>query len=176
MAEQPRNQVSEMHFDEFLNPSTFQCGKTSLKTEVCSCSGYPSEALRWIKEVEMVDSVEDLTTSQSKNFEILDMKIVSSLKKIIKNSNFKKGVNLAEQKAQLAHQFFCGRQIACMIYEYFWVIGAHESVLDCPDLFRTTFTWRRCSIIGYEMGRSLLISQVFNDGFLESFCKMRIRV
>ena len=32
------------------------------------------------------------------NFEMLDAKIASALKKIIQNSNFKKRVNLAEQK------------------------------------------------------------------------------
>ena len=54
-----------MHFDKFPTLSTYQCRKTSFKTEVYSCSGYPSEALRWIQEVEMVDSVDDLKTSQS---------------------------------------------------------------------------------------------------------------
>ena len=64
LVEQPRNQVSEMHFDKFPIPSTFQCWKTSFKTEVCSCSGY-SEAMHWIKEAEMVESVNDLESSQS---------------------------------------------------------------------------------------------------------------
>ena len=33
MVEQAKNQVSDMHFDKFPNPSTFQFWKTSLKTE-----------------------------------------------------------------------------------------------------------------------------------------------
>ena len=37
MVEQPRNQVPEMHFDKFPNPSTFQCCKTNFKTEACPC-------------------------------------------------------------------------------------------------------------------------------------------
>ena len=28
-----------------------------------------------------------------------------------------------------------GKQMACMIYEYFRVIGAHEAVLDNTELF-----------------------------------------
>ena len=64
MAEQPRNQASEMHFDKFPNPSTFQCWKTSFKTEVCSCSNSTTEAMLWINEVEMVESVDVLKTSQ----------------------------------------------------------------------------------------------------------------
>ena len=43
MVEQQTNQVS-MHSDKFHNPSTCQCWKTSIKTEVCSCSGFPTEA------------------------------------------------------------------------------------------------------------------------------------
>ena len=63
MVEQPRNQISDMHYDKFLDPSTFECWKTSFKTGVCSCSNCPTEAL--IKEVEMVESVIDIETSQS---------------------------------------------------------------------------------------------------------------
>ena len=91
MFEQPRNQVLEMHFDKFPDPSTFQCWKTSFKTEVCSCSNFPTDAMLWIKEVEMVDSVDNLKTSQSigghrfPNFEMVDAKIASALKKIIFN-------------------------------------------------------------------------------------------
>ena len=33
--------------------------------------------------------------------------------------------------------FFRGRQIACLIYDYFWVTGAHDTVLDHADLFTT---------------------------------------
>ena len=41
-------------------PSTFACCKIRLKTEVCTCRQFPTEAMHWIKEVEMVDSVDDL--------------------------------------------------------------------------------------------------------------------
>ena len=50
----------------------------------------------WIKEVEMVDSVEELKSSHSilgythfPNFEMLDARIASALDKIIQNSQFK---------------------------------------------------------------------------------------
>ena len=39
-------------------------------------------------------------------------KIASSLKKVIRNSNFKKRVNLEEQKAQSDDRFLRGRQVA----------------------------------------------------------------
>ena len=65
MVEQPRNQVSEKHFDEFPNPWTFQCWNTSFKTEGCSCCNFPTEAMLWIRDVEMAESVDDLKMSQS---------------------------------------------------------------------------------------------------------------
>ena len=108
----PKNQISEMHDEKFPDPSTSQCWKTSSKTDVCSYSSFPSEAMRWLEEVEVVDSVDDLGMSQSvrghrfTNFEMLDAKIASSLKKIIPNSNFLKRVTLAEQIAQLDDRFF----------------------------------------------------------------------
>ena len=46
-----------------------------------TCSDYPSEAMLWIKEVEMVDSWDELKSSRSvsgknfPNFEMLDAKI-----------------------------------------------------------------------------------------------------
>ena len=89
LVEQPKHQISETHFDKFSTPSTFQFWKTSFTTEACSCSGHPSGAMRWIKEAEVADSVDDLETSQSilghrfSIFEMLDAKIASSPKKII---------------------------------------------------------------------------------------------
>ena len=38
-------------------PATFACWKIRFKTEVCTCSQFPTEAMQWIKEVELVDSV-----------------------------------------------------------------------------------------------------------------------
>ena len=94
----------------------------------------------WIKEVEMVDSLDELKSSRSvygkdfPNFEMLDAKIASALNNIIQNSHFKKKVSLEEQKAQKEDRFLRGRQIAFMIYDYFRVTGAHDTVLDYADL------------------------------------------
>ena len=61
------------------------------------------------------------------NFEVLDARIASALNRIIHNSHFKRRVSLEEQKAQKQDRFFRGRQIACLIYEYFRAIGANDS-------------------------------------------------
>ena len=50
-------QISDLHFYKIL-PATFACWKLRFKTEVCSCSQFLTEAMLWIKEVEMVDSVD----------------------------------------------------------------------------------------------------------------------
>ena len=92
-ADQQRRQISDLHFDKFPTPATFACWKIRFKTEVCTCSQFPSEAMQWIKEVEMVDSVDDVKSLSSvrgirmPDFEVLDAKIASALNKIIHNSN-----------------------------------------------------------------------------------------
>ena len=122
-ADQQRLQISDLHFDKFPSPATFACWKIRFKTEVCTCSQFPTEAMHWIKEVEMVDSVDDLMSSSSitriqmPNYEVLDAGIASALNRIIHNSHFKRRISLEEQKAQKQDRFLRGRQIAYLIYE-----------------------------------------------------------
>ena len=79
MIELPRNQILELHVYKFRDTSGFQCWKTKFETDVCSCSGYPTHAMLWIKEVEVAKSLDDLMTSQSiggyvfPNFETFDV-------------------------------------------------------------------------------------------------------
>ena len=140
-ADRQRLQISDLHFDKLPTPATFACWKIGFKTEVCTCSQFPTEAMHWIKEVELVDSVDDLMSSSSirgirmPNFEVLDAKIASALIRIIHNSHFKTRVSLEEQQAQKQDRFLRGRQIAYLIYEYFRVTGANDSVENYADLF-----------------------------------------
>ena len=104
-ADQQQLQISDLHFDKFPTPATFACWKIRFKTEVCTCSRFPTEAMQWIKEVEMVDSVDDLRSSSSTrcismpDLEVLDARIASALNRIIHNSHFKGRVSLEEQKS-----------------------------------------------------------------------------
>ena len=92
-ADQQRLQISDLHFDKFTTPATFACWKIIFKTEVCFCSHFLTEAMYWIKEVEMVDSMDDLKSSSSvtgirmPDFEVLDARIASALNRIIHNSH-----------------------------------------------------------------------------------------
>ena len=96
-ADQQRLQISDLHFDKFPTPATFACWKIRFKTEVCTCSQFPTEAMQWITEVELVDSVDELRSSSSTrgismpNLEVLDARIASALNKIIHNSHFQDG-------------------------------------------------------------------------------------
>ena len=63
--DQQRLQILDLHFDEFHTPATFACWKIRFKTEVCICSQFPTEALHWIREEELIDSVDELMSSSS---------------------------------------------------------------------------------------------------------------
>ena len=98
-ADQQRLQISDPHFDKITTSATFACWKKRFKTEVCTCSQFPNEAMLWIKEVEMVD----LKTSQSiggHRFPNFEMR-ASALNKIITNPCFKIG-GAATHSASLA--------------------------------------------------------------------------
>ena len=76
------------------------------KTEVCICLQFLTESMLWIKEVEMVESVDDLKSSCSErgirmpDFEVLVAKIASTLNRIIHNTRVKRKVSLEEMKAK----------------------------------------------------------------------------
>ena len=89
-----------------LQISDLLCWKIRFKTEVCTCSQFLTEAMQWIKEVELADSVDELRSSSSTrgismpNFEVLDARIASALNKIIHNSHFKKEYQSGGTKGQ----------------------------------------------------------------------------
>ena len=71
MVGQQRQQIWELQFDKVIAPSTFLCWKRRFKKHLITCSDFPSEALFWIQEVEMDDSLEELSSPRSiagKNF------------------------------------------------------------------------------------------------------------
>ena len=131
--------------------------------------------------MEMVGSSDDLKSSRSvagnfSNFEMLDAKIASALNRIIQNSQFRKKVSLEEQNAQKEDRFLRGRQVAFMIYDYFRVTGAHDTVLDHADLFSVILhddSVQEFDTIWDEV--LLSMSKIPSDDVLESLYKLRIR-
>ena len=139
-ADQQRLQISDLHFDKFPTQATFACWKIRFKTEICTCSQFPTEAILWIKEVELADSVDDLRSSSSArgirmpDFDVLDARIASALNKIIHISHFGRRISLEEHKAQKQDSFLRGRRVAHLIHEYFRVTGARP--------YWNCMTWR----------------------------------
>ena len=110
------------------------------------------------------------------NFEVLDARIASALNRIIHNSHFKRRISLEEQKAQKQDRFLRGKQIAYMIYEYFRVTGANDSVENYADLF--TISLRNDDIQEFDsMSDGILLSmtKIPHDDILEGLYKLRIR-
>ena len=181
-ADQQRLQISDLHFGKLPTVVTFACWKIRFKTEVCTCSQFHTEAVHWTKEVKMVDSVDDLKSSSSvrgiqmPNFEVLDARIASALNKIIHNSQFKRRISLEEQKAQKEDRFLRGRQIAYLIYEYFRVTGANDSVENYADLF--TIGLRKDDLQEFDSkwdGILLSMTKIPPDDILEGLYKLRTR-
>ena len=136
----------------------------------------------WIKEVEMVESVDDLKSSRSiggtpgPNFELLDARIASALNKIIQNTRFMKKVTLEEMKAHKENRFLRGRQISYLIYEYFRVTGVDESVPEYADLF--TVVLRNDDIQEFDSTWDeilLSMTKITSDDILDGLYKLRIR-
>ena len=133
----------------------------------------------WIKEVEMVDSVDDLESSLSvggirvPDFEVLDAKIASALTIILTS---KRRISLEEQKAQKEDRFLRGRQIAYLIYDHFRVTGTHDSVENYTDLF--TIVLRNDDIQEFDSkwdGILLSMTKIPPDDILEGLYKLRTR-
>ena len=85
-------------------------------------------------------------------------------------------MSLEEQKAQKQDRSLRGRQIACLIYEYFWVTGANDSVDNYADLF--TISLRNDDIQEFDSkwdGILLSMTKIPPDDILEGLCKLRRR-
>ena len=131
---------------------------------------------------ELVDSVDDLKSPcsvrgiQMPNFEVLDAKIASALHRIIHNTQFKRKVSLEEQKAQKENRFLRGRQIACLIYEYFRVTGSNDSVKNNADLFKGVLRNDDIQEFDSKWDDILLsMTHIPSDEILERLYKKRIR-
>ena len=107
---------------------------------------------------------------------MLDANNASALNKIIQNSQFKKKVSLEEQNAQEEGRFLRGRQIAIMIYDYFRVTAAHDTVSHYADLFSVTLRDDNIQEFYTRWDEVLLsMSKIPSDDILESLYTLRIR-
>ena len=123
-----------------------------------------SEATHWIKEVEMVDSVDDLKSSSSvrgirmPDFEVLDATIASAMNRTIHNSQFKRRVSLEEQKSPQKAPFPSWKTDRLLDLR---VLPGHWSQRFCREVCRPMHYWsskRRYSGIRFEVGRNFIIN------------------
>ena len=140
---------------------------------------YGSDAMDQ-REVELVDSVDELRSSSSTrgfsmpNFEVLDARIASALNKIIHNSQFRRRISLEGQKTQKQDRFLRGRQIAYLIHDYLRVTGTDDSVENYTDLF--TFSLRNDDIQEFDSkwdGNLLSMTKIPHDDILEGLYKIK---
>ena len=138
---------------------------------------YGSNKWKWsIQRTNEKSSRSILENTHLPNFELLDARITSALNRIIQNSHFKKKVSLEEQEAQKEDRFPRGRQIAFMIYDYFRVTGAHDTVLGYADLFSFTLRNDNVQVFGTRCDYFLMsMTKIPSDDVLESLYKLRIR-
>ena len=105
---------------------------------------------------------------------MLDAKIASALNKIIQNSQSRSRSVSRNRKPKKRIGFY--EDIAFMIYDYFRVTGAHDTVLDYADLFSATLHEDNIQEFDTRWDEVLLsMSKIPSDVFLESLCKCRTR-
>ena len=110
------------------------------------------------------------------NFEVFDARIASALNRIIHNSHFKRWISPEEQKAQKEDRFLRGRQNAYLIYEYFWVTGANDSVENYADQFTIALQNDDIQEFDSKWDRILLsMTKIPSDDILEGLLTLRIR-
>ena len=105
-----------------------------------------------------------------------DARIASALNRIIQNTQFTRKASLEDMEAQKEDRFFRGRQTAHLIYEYFRVTGANDSVENYADLF--TISLRNDDIQEFDSkwdGILLSMTKIPPDDILEGLYKLRIR-
>ena len=147
------------------------------------CCG--SKKWRWLNQWMYLKSSRSIRGTHGLDFELLDARTASALNNIIQNTRFKKKVSLEEMKAHKEDRFLRGRQIACLIheyliafliYEYFRVTGANDSVENHADLFTIVLRnddFQEFDSKWYEIPLSM--TQIPSDDILEILYKSRIR-
>ena len=82
-----KKEAKNIEFEKLQNSNTFVICKMNFKSEVCSSSSYPIEAKVWINEIDSDRNMNELKSSSTilgrmiPDFEVLDSKIASALKK-----------------------------------------------------------------------------------------------
>ena len=183
-ADQKRLQISDLHFDNTsLHQPRFACWKLRFKTEVCTCSQFPTEAMQWIQRSGVgwfsgwiVDLRHLLVVFQCR---ILKYSMRGLPQHWTKSSIIlllKRRISLEEQRAQKEDRFLRGRQIAYLIYEYFGSLEPRFCRKTMPtylQLFFEVMKFRNSIRSGTEFYCLWRKSQLMT--IFEGLYKLRIR-
>ena len=136
----------------------------------------------WIKEVELVESVDDLKSSRSirgahgLNFELLDARIASALNRIIQNTRFKKEGQSGGTKGPEAGPF-PSRKTDCLLD--LRVLPGHWNPWFrrelCRPIYSCSSKWWYSGIRFEWDGNLLSMTKTPSDDILEGSYKLRIR-
>ena len=102
-----------MHLGKFPDCTEFQSWEVNFRTEVCSKAKDPRLVMRWIKEIEIAKSIDDLITPRSilgktdfPDCDELDAMMASALRKLYdRHTHFRKKVSVEEHRAQKTTDF-----------------------------------------------------------------------
>ena len=126
------------------NPQSFLVWNCDSKNQATTCSDFPSEAMVWIKEVEMVDSLRGIEVLAIRFWEEFSTFRDAGREDCFCSEQDHPEFPIQEEGQSLGTEspeggpFLRGRQIAFVIYDYFRVTGAHDTELDYADLFSVT--------------------------------------
>ena len=115
----------------------------NFRTEVCLKAKDSRLAMRWIKEIGIAKSIDDLITTRSivgrtdfPDYDELDAMMASASRKHHdRQTHFRKKVSVEEQRAQNNDRSLRERQIAFMIYDRYRSIGSCDGIHGLSGLF-----------------------------------------
>ena len=135
-----KKEAEKLEFEPWPSVIKFRAWKMSFRREVASKSAKPTEALKWISEVDQASDISDLSSSGSIfgltfwDFETLDFKIATALGKII-HGDIERRINIEDERQQIATgKMLTGRQIAFQIFSHFKVTEVEGALQDVTDL------------------------------------------
>lgn len=102
---------------------------------VAAASVTPDEAFVWICEVMKATSYEEL--SNSGNFVALDALLSSEWSKIM-SGEFKKSVQIIEQRLLKEQKMLKGRQITWLVFDYFKLADTDSAMLNWDEIIKLT--------------------------------------
>ena len=132
-----KKEAERIEFEMLQNSKTFVMWKMNFKSEFCSSSSFPAEAMVWIKEVDSARHIDQLKFSNSSlGSNIFRLRGTPNMRVLSRSCRprVSRGESAWRSKeAQKDSRFLKGRPIASMINEYFKISGTCEALHDFND-------------------------------------------